>query len=70
MQVFHAGTCEKICNGMPQVITAGGRVLCVTALGDNLKQAQKLAYAALANIQFSGRQYRRDIGFKAQKNLD
>lgn len=68
VQVFHAGTREKICDGMPQVITAGGRVLCVTALGDNLKQAQKLAYAALANIQFSGRQYRRDIGFKAQRN--
>jgi phosphoribosylamine--glycine ligase len=61
--VFHAGTAEH--NG--QAITAGGRVLCVTALGENVKDAQKNAYAALANIHFDGMQYRHDIGFRAIK---
>ncbi|MBR0566417.1 phosphoribosylamine--glycine ligase [Azoarcus sp. L1K30] len=59
--VFHAGTAER--DG--QVITAGGRVLCVTALGDNVKAAQKAAYDLAATIQFDGCQYRRDIGHRA-----
>ena len=59
--VFHAGTAEK--NGT--VVTAGGRVLCVTSLGDNVKQAQKRAYDALLGIHFEGMQYRRDIGYRA-----
>ncbi len=59
--VFHAGTREA--DG--KVVTAGGRVLCVTALGDNVKQAQKHAYDALVAIHFDGMQYRRDIGHRA-----
>jgi phosphoribosylamine--glycine ligase len=59
--VFHAGT--ALHDG--RVVTAGGRVLCVTALGDNVKQAQKRAYDALVGIHFDGMQYRRDIGYRA-----
>ncbi len=59
--VFHAGTAEQ--NGM--LVTAGGRVLCVTSLGDNVKQAQKRAYDALLGIYFDGMQCRRDIGYRA-----
>jgi phosphoribosylamine--glycine ligase len=59
--VFHAGTADK--DG--QIVTAGGRVLCVTALGDNVKQAQKRAYEALCGIHFDGMQYRSDIGHRA-----
>ena len=62
--VFHAGTTTREDN---QVVTAGGRVLCVTALGDNVKAAQKRAYEMLATIQFDGMQYRHDIGFRAIK---
>jgi len=40
-------------------------VLCVTALGDTVKQAQQRAYQVLEPIQFSGMQYRRDIGWRA-----
>jgi phosphoribosylamine--glycine ligase len=47
------------------VTTSGGRVLCVTALGDSLKQAQRAAYAAIPAIRFRGMQFRRDIGFRA-----
>jgi phosphoribosylamine--glycine ligase len=61
VHVFHSGTEDK--NG--KVLTAGGRVLCVTALGDNVKQAQKHAYDALVGIYFDGMQYRRDIGHRA-----
>ncbi|MFZ2854509.1 MAG: phosphoribosylamine--glycine ligase [Rhodocyclaceae bacterium] len=59
--VFHAGT--AISDG--QIVSAGGRVLCVTALGDNVKQAQKRAYEALCGIHFDGMQYRSDIGHRA-----
>ena len=62
--VFHAGT-ERRADG--QVITSGGRVLCVTALGDTVKAAQQRAYAALAPIRFAGMQYRNDIGHRALK---
>jgi phosphoribosylamine--glycine ligase len=59
--VFHAGTAEK--DG--QVVTNGGRVLCVTALGENVKLAQKRAYEAAAAINWDGMQYRKDIGYRA-----
>lgn len=59
--VFHAGTAEQ--DG--QILTAGGRVLCVTALGDNVRTAQKRAYEVADGISFDGRQYRRDIGHRA-----
>ena len=60
-KVFHAGTVEK--NSVP--VTNGGRVLCVTALGDTVKIAQRRAYDMLAPIRFAGMQYRRDIGYRA-----
>jgi phosphoribosylamine--glycine ligase len=59
--VFHAGT--ALVDG--HVVVTGGRVLCVTALGDSVKQAQKHAYDAVAAIHFDGMQYRTDIGFRA-----
>ena len=59
--VFHAGTAEK--DGA--VVTAGGRVLCVTALGENVKIAADRAYEVAAGIRFEGMQYRRDIGHRA-----
>jgi phosphoribosylamine---glycine ligase len=59
--VFHAGTSER--DG--KVVTSGGRVLCVTALGENVKQAQKAAYDAITGIHFDGMQFRRDIGHRA-----
>ncbi len=49
------------------LVTGGGRVLCVTALGDSVKTAQQRAYAALAPIRFDGAQYRSDIGHRALK---
>ena len=61
VQIFHAGTAEKA----GQVVTAGGRVLCVTALGNNIRMAQKTAYAAVERIHFEGMQYRHDIGHRA-----
>jgi phosphoribosylamine--glycine ligase len=59
--VFHAAT--KI-NGT-HVVTSGGRVLCVCALGGTLKLAQQKAYEVLDHIQFDGMQFRRDIGYRA-----
>jgi phosphoribosylamine---glycine ligase len=61
--VFHAGTTLE--GGQVQV--SGGRVLCVTALGDSVKQAQQQAYAAAEGIHFDGCQMRRDIGWRAIK---
>ncbi len=63
MQVFHAGT--AMIND--QVVTSGGRVLCVTALGETVKYAQNCAYQALEQIKFEGAQYRKDIGYRAVK---
>ncbi len=60
-KVFHAGTIEQ--DGKP--VTHGGRVLCVTALGDTVKIAQRRAYEMLAPIEFTGMQFRRDIGYRA-----
>ena len=59
--VFHAGTALK----GEQLVTAGGRVLCVTALGDTVKQAQARAYEIAEQIRFDGCQMRRDIGHRA-----
>jgi len=57
-RVFHAGS--RLDGG--QLVTSGGRVLCVTALGDSLRVARQRAYAAAEGIRFAGMQYRRDIG--------
>ena len=62
--VFHAGT--ELVDGVLR--TSGGRVLCVTALADNVKQAQQRAYDVARGIYFDGAQYRRDIGHRAVKN--
>jgi phosphoribosylamine--glycine ligase len=59
--VFHAGTIDQ--GG--HVMTHGGRVLCVTALGESVKAAQHVAYQALSDIHFDGMQYRHDIGHRA-----
>ncbi len=59
--VFHAGSSEK--DG--QIVTSGGRVLCITTLSDNVKRAQKRAYDLIVGIHFDGMQYRRDIGHRA-----
>jgi phosphoribosylamine--glycine ligase len=59
--VFHAGT--KMQDG--KVVTSGGRVLCVVALGDMVKLAQKRAYEVAEHIHFDGAQMRHDIGYRA-----
>ena len=61
--VFHAGTIEQD----KQIVASGGRVLCVTALGDTARLAQKLAYEVAEQIHFDGMQYRQDIGHRAIK---
>jgi phosphoribosylamine--glycine ligase len=61
VKVFHAGT--ELRDG--RVLTAGGRVLCVTALGGSVRDAQERAYAAVARISWAGMHYRRDIGYRA-----
>ncbi len=59
--VFHAGTTGN--DG--KVVTSGGRVLCVTALGDTVRVAQRRAYEIAEQIHFDGKQMRTDIGFRA-----
>jgi phosphoribosylamine--glycine ligase len=59
--VFHAGTAL---NG-DQPVTSGGRVLCVTALGSGVTEAQARAYERLKTVQFEGAEYRTDIGYRA-----
>ena len=60
-KVFHAGT------GMNRnrPVTSGGRVLCVTALGSGVTEAQTKAYERLKTVQFEGAEYRTDIGYRA-----
>src|SRR5690606_17575945 len=60
-KVFHAGTTEK--DG--SVVTNGGRVLCVTALGTEVREAQAEAYRAISEIRWEGMFCRRDIGWRA-----
>jgi len=59
--VFHAGT--KLHDG--NLLTSGGRVLCVVGLADTVKAAQQKAYSAIEQIHLDGMQYRKDIGFRA-----
>ena len=61
LHVFHAGT--RLADG--RLLSSGGRVLAVTALGDSVKLAQQRAYEAAAQIRFAGMQYRKDIGYRA-----
>jgi len=64
VMVFHAGTAES--DG--RIVTAGGRVLGVTALGKDIGEARDRAYAAAAMIRWEGARYRTDIGHRAMKN--
>ncbi len=59
-KIFHAGTVLED----SQIKTAGGRVLCATALGSNLREAQALAYELAKNIQWPSKYYRTDIGYR------
>src|SRR3989304_6879847 len=61
VRVFHAGT--ALVEGRP--VTSGGRVLCVTALGDSIKMARARAHPVVAGTRFSGMQCRHDIGHRA-----
>jgi phosphoribosylamine---glycine ligase len=61
VMAFHAGTKKNGAN----TVVSGGRVLCITALGDSPKIAQTKAYSAANTVRFAGMQYRRDIGFRA-----
>ncbi|MDO5069320.1 MAG: phosphoribosylamine--glycine ligase [Neisseria zoodegmatis] len=63
-KVFHAGTAE---DGKGNIVTNGGRVLCVVGLGSDVKAAKAKAYQALEPIRFEGMQYRKDIADKAIK---
>ena len=62
--VFHAGT--RLLG--KATVTDGGRILCVTALGDSVKMAHKRAYAVVDTIRFPGMQFRRDIGYRAMSD--
>lgn len=63
VMVFHAGT--QLNDG--EIVTSGGRVLCVTALGETIQEARQKAYAAIDEINFDGMQYRSDIAWRAIK---
>lgn len=61
--VFHAGTARR----GSELVTAGGRVLGITAMGDTVEQARERAYAAVERIELDGAQYRRDIGVRRKQ---
>jgi len=67
-RVFHAGTKLEGKPGSGRLVTSGGRVLGVTALGDSLKMAARRAYEAVDSIRFDGMQYRKDIGHRALRD--
>ena len=60
--VFHAGTALD----GDSIVTSGGRVLSVTAIGETIDEAAERAYEAVAKIQFEGKQLRQDIGWRAR----
>ena len=63
IKVFHSGTRSKD----DRILTDGGRVLCVTALGDNINQSNVNVYSAVDQIDWDGKYYRKDIGFRVMK---
>lgn len=65
IKVFHAGTKMQ----ENKVVTSGGRVLCVTALGTDIKQAQDSAYQAVQSIDWKDAYYRDDIGYRAIRSV-
>jgi phosphoribosylamine--glycine ligase len=64
VKIFHAGT-KIVEKDRPKTITNGGRVLCAAALGANIAEAQKNAYAAIKKIAWDGAFYRDDIAYRA-----
>ncbi len=64
--VFQAGTRKE----GDRILASGGRILCVTALGEDLAQAQRRAYSAMEKISMENSQYRKDIGLKGLRHLD
>ncbi|MCP4093688.1 MAG: phosphoribosylamine--glycine ligase [Planctomycetes bacterium] len=66
LQIFHAGTAEV--DG--EIVTAGGRVLSITALGDTMAEARQRAYDAAELIEFEGKTMRSDIGLAAEQALE
>ena len=65
--VYHAGTAVT---DEGELVTAGGRVIDVTALGDTFEAARDLSYAACEKIQFEGKTLRHDIGLRALKGRE
>ena len=65
-KTFHAGTA----NVGSDVVTSGGRVLCVVGMGDDVRAAQKKAYQGVAAIHWRDRYFRTDIGYRAIDRLD
>ena len=65
--VYHAGTAVT---DTGELVTSGGRVLAVTALGDTFEAARDLAYAACEKIDFEGKTLRHDIGLKALRGRE
>ena len=63
LKVFHSGT-KKESN---KILTSGGRVLCVTALGEDIEQSRDIAYSATSKINWKGCYFRKDIGFRIMK---
>lgn len=63
IKVFHSGTS----NQNNKILTNGGRVLCVTALGEDIKKSKELAYSAVSRIKWTGSYFRKDIGFRVIK---
>jgi len=63
VKIFHAGTSKRD----EKIVTSGGRVLCVTALGETVAQARDMALKAGESISFTGKQFRTDIGNRAIK---
>ena len=61
VKIFHAGTT----NDGDDIVTNGGRVLCITALGETVSDAQQQAYAAINSVCYDGMFYRNDIGYRA-----
>jgi len=64
-KVFHAGTAVASATGLDQVVTAGGRVLCVVALAATVDEAQALAYSRVDTLSWKDMYCRRDIGYRA-----
>jgi phosphoribosylamine--glycine ligase len=65
--VFHAGTARR---GTGELVTAGGRVLAVTARAETFPEAQRLSRLAAERIAFDGKQFRRDIGWRELERVN